>query len=93
MRKFAAGLTALLWLVSIALMVTTDVGWWVILVPIGYSMVIGAWAQASGDQRRQLHRHGHRHHGDLRRAHGLRQELRDQEMRRRGIGPGDSQPE
>src|SRR5215467_11964606 len=34
-RKFAAGLTALLWLVSIALMVTTDVGWWVILVPIG----------------------------------------------------------
>lgn len=95
-RRFAAGLTALVWMVSIALMIWGGVGWWVIIVPMAYSAVIGAWAQASGDQRREVRqeirrrRHGRRH-GDW---HGGEWDGgRRNQTRGREIGEGDSQPE
>ncbi|HZC27219.1 MAG TPA: DUF1707 domain-containing protein [Actinopolymorphaceae bacterium] len=93
-RTFAAGLTPLLWCVSIAVALMTGIGWWAIVVPIAYSVVLGAWAQASGDQRREIRhqrRHGRRH-GDWQQGdwhHGGRR----YDTRRPEIGEGDSQPE
>ncbi|HEY8456643.1 MAG TPA: DUF1707 domain-containing protein [Actinopolymorphaceae bacterium] len=46
--RFAAGLSTFVWIASIAVIMMTGVDWWWILVPIGYSCVLGAWASATG---------------------------------------------
>ena len=48
-RNFAGDLTAVVWIVSIILMMATQVGWWVILIPVAYSALLSAWSRASGD--------------------------------------------
>jgi hypothetical protein len=49
LRRFAGGLTPLVWCVCIAVFVMAQVGWWVFLVPIAYSVLLSAWGQAAGD--------------------------------------------
>jgi hypothetical protein len=49
LRTFAGGLTPFVWCVCIAVFVFAQAGWWVLLVPIAYSALLSAWAQARGD--------------------------------------------
>ena len=103
LRTFAAGLAALVWCVSIVVMMTTGAGWWVILVPIAYSVVLSAWSRASGDQPPHGGHGrppGHGNHGG-RSGHGGRGRrggehhrggLRHRGDRPQQIPPGESQP-
>jgi Domain of unknown function (DUF1707) len=49
-RAFFGELTGVVWIVSIIAMITTGVGWWVLLVPVAYSTLLSAWGRAAGDQ-------------------------------------------